>query len=46
MITSFEDTNYYLVLAGVALSLIPSFLLFLILRRNLQRNMTAGALVG
>lgn len=46
MITSFEDTNYYLVLAGVALSLIPSFLLFLILRRNLHRNMTAGALVG
>ncbi len=46
MITSFEDTNYHLVLAGVALSLLPSFLLFLILRRNIQRNMTAGALVG
>ncbi|MDD4080972.1 MAG: carbohydrate ABC transporter permease [Eubacteriales bacterium] len=46
MITSFEDTNYHLVLAGVALSLIPAFLLFIILRRNIQRNMTAGALVG
>lgn len=46
MITSFEDTNYHLVLAGVALSLLPSFLLFILLRRNIQRNMTAGALVG
>jgi len=46
MITSFEDTNYHLVLAGVTLSLIPAFLLFIVLRRNIHRNMTAGALVG
>ncbi len=46
MITSFEETNYYLVLAGVALTLVPSFALFVILRRNITRSMTAGALVG
>jgi len=46
MITSFEDTNYHLVLAGGTLSLIPAFLLFIVLRRNIHRNMTAGALVG
>jgi len=46
MITSFEDTNYHLVLAGETLSLIPAFLLFIVLRRNIHRNMTAGALVG
>ena len=46
MITSFEETNYYLVLAGVALTLIPSFILFIFLRRSITRGMTAGALVG
>ena len=46
MITSFEETNYYLVLAGVTLTLIPSFVLFVVLRRNITRGMTAGALVG
>lgn len=46
MLTTVEDTNYYLVLAGVALSLIPAFILFFFLRRNITRSMTAGALVG
>ena len=46
MITSFEETNHYLVLAGVALTLIPSFILFIFLRRSITRGMTAGALVG
>ena len=46
MLTSIEDTNYYLVLAGVTLTLIPSLILFIILRRNITKGMTAGALVG
>jgi sn-glycerol 3-phosphate transport system permease protein len=45
-LTTIEDTNYYLVLAGVTLILIPSFILFVILRRNIVKGMTAGALVG
>jgi sn-glycerol 3-phosphate transport system permease protein len=46
MLTTVEDTNYHLVLAGVTLSLIPAFVLFFFLRRNITRSMTAGALVG
>lgn len=46
MLTSLEDTNYYLVLAGVTLSLLPSLVLFVIMRRNINKGMTAGALVG
>lgn len=46
MLTTVEDTNYHLILAGVALSLIPAFILFFFLRRNITRSMTAGALVG
>lgn len=46
MITALEDTNYYLVLAGATITFIPSFILFIILRRNITKGMTAGALVG
>ncbi|MDL2220716.1 carbohydrate ABC transporter permease [Eubacteriales bacterium OttesenSCG-928-N14] len=46
MLTSTEDVNYYLVLAGVTLTLLPSLVLFAILRRNINKGMTAGALVG
>ena len=46
MLTTIEDTNYEVVLAGVALSLIPAMILFLVLRRNITKSMTAGSLVG
>lgn len=46
MLSSIEDTNYYLVLAGVTLALVPSCLLFLLTRRHINRGMQAGALVG
>lgn len=46
MLTSLEDYNYYLILAGVTLSLLPSLILFVIMRRNISKGMTAGALVG
>lgn len=45
-LNSWEDTNYELVLAGVTISLIPSFILFLIMRRNMTKGGTDGALVG
>lgn len=45
-LNSWEDTNYELVLAGVAISLVPSFLMFLIMRRNMAKGGTEGALVG
>lgn len=45
-LTGSEDTNYNLVLAGVAIIMIPSFILFGIMRKNIVDSMTAGALVG
>ena len=45
-LNSWEDTNYELVLAGVTLSLIPSFVLFLVMRWNMQKDSLDGALVG
>lgn len=45
-LNSWEDTNYELVLAGVAISLIPSFILFIIMRRNMSKGGTEGSLVG
>lgn len=45
-LNSFEDTNYELVLAGVTISLIPSFVLFVIMRRNMRRGGTDGAQSG
>lgn len=45
-LNSWEDTNYELVLAGVTISLIPSFILFMVMRRNMTKGGTDGALVG
>jgi len=45
-LNSWEDTNYELVLAGVTISLIPSFILFIIMRRSLSKGGMDGALVG
>ena len=46
MLTTVGDTNYGAVLAGVSLSLIPAFILFLVLRKNIARSMCAGSLAG
>lgn len=45
-LNSWEDTNYELVLAGVTISLIPSFILFIVMRHNMNKGGTDGALVG
>lgn len=45
-LNSWEDTNYELVLAGVTISLIPSAVLFFIMRRSMHKGGTDGALVG
>ena len=45
-LNSWEDSNYELVLAGVTISLLPSFVLFLIMRLNMAKGDTEGALVG
>ena len=45
-LNSWEDTNYELVLAGVTISLIPSFIMFMVMRRNMTKGGTDGALVG
>ncbi len=37
-LNSWEDENYWLVLAGVSISLIPSFILFIIMRRSLRKT--------
>jgi sn-glycerol 3-phosphate transport system permease protein len=45
-LNSWEDENYQLVLAGVCISLIPSLILFVIMRRNMKKGGMDGALVG
>ncbi|MGM0431369.1 MAG: carbohydrate ABC transporter permease [Spirochaetota bacterium] len=45
-LNSWEDENYQLVLAGVCISLIPSLILFIIMRRNMRKGGMDGALVG
>lgn len=45
-LNSWEDTNYELVLAGTTISLIPSFLLFILMRRNMRKGGVDGAMVG
>ena len=42
-LNSWEDTNYELVLAGVTISLIPSFFLFLAMRRSMDKGETEGS---
>ena len=41
MLTTVEGTNYHQVLAGVAISLVPAFLLFLLLRKSITRGMVS-----
>ena len=45
-LNSWEDENYQLVLAGVCISLIPSLILFIIMRRNMIKGGMEGSLVG
>ncbi|MDR3166982.1 MAG: carbohydrate ABC transporter permease [Treponema sp.] len=46
MLTNPMDTNFTLVLAAVTLLLIPSFILFVLLRLALVKGIATGALVG
>lgn len=45
-LNSWEDENYQLVMAGVVISLIPSIILFLLMRRSLRKGGLEGSLVG
>ena len=45
-LNSWEDENYQLVLAGVVLSLIPSLILFLIMRKNYKTNGEDSVTIG
>ncbi len=45
-LNSWEYENYQLVLAGVCISLIPSIVLFIIMRRNMRKGGMEGSLVG
>ena len=45
-LNSWEDENYQLVMAGVCISLIPSIILFIIMRRNMKKGGLDGSLVG
>ena len=45
-LNSWEDENYQLVMAGVVISLIPSIILFIIMRRSLRKGGLEGSLVG
>ena len=45
-LNSWEDENYQLVMAGVCISLIPSFILFIVMRRNMKKGGLDGSLVG
>ena len=43
MLTSAEDTNYQVVLAGTVSAILPPVLLFILIRRYISRSMTQGA---
>ena len=45
-LNSWEDENYQLVMAGVCISLIPSLILFIVMRRNMKMGGLDGSLVG
>lgn len=46
MLTSPDSSNHPLVLAGVTLSLLPSFIMFAVLQRSVKISMLSGSLVG
>ena len=45
-LNSWEDENYQPVMAGVCISLIPSLILFIVMRRNMKKGGLDGSLVG
>ena len=45
-LNSWEDENSQLVMAGVCISLIPSLILFIVMRRNMKKGGLDGSLVG
>ena len=45
-LNSWEDENYQLVMSGVCISLIPSLILFIVMRRNMKKGGLDGSLVG
>ena len=45
-LNSWEDENYQLVMAGVCISLIPSIILFIIMRRTMKKGGLDGSSVG
>ena len=45
-LNSWEDENYQLVMAGVCISLIPSLILFIVMKRNMKKGGLDGSLVG
>ena len=45
-LNSWEDENYQLVMAGVCISLTPSLILFIVMRRNMKKGGLDGSLVG
>ena len=46
MLTSAEDSNYQVVLAGTVSAILPPVLLFILIRRYISRSMTQGAVAG
>jgi ABC-type glycerol-3-phosphate transport system permease component len=46
MLTRPDDPNHSLVMAAVSIILIPSFVLFIFLRRSIARGVSLGSLVG
>ena len=45
-LNSWEDENYQLVMAGVCIPLMPSLILFIVMRRNMKKGGLDGSLVG
>ncbi len=46
MLTSIEDSNYSAILAGVTVVLIPSFIIFALMRRKITDNVANGTIIG
>jgi sn-glycerol 3-phosphate transport system permease protein len=46
MLTNPHDPNFSLIMAAVSIILLPSFVLFILLRKSIAKGIMAGALVG
>ncbi len=46
MLTSTEDTNYQVILAGTVAAILPPVLLFILVRRLISHSLTEGAVSG